>query len=120
MCIKFCKISRQVTPKATRLGKSLGVSRSLDFAKDDPTCQGNVLGKQQRTSRATPALQSAELLSKWGRVENQMEDLTSTERTEERVQEDFEIDELLGRAGLGESQPAGGSNARKLRAPIRL
>jgi hypothetical protein len=117
MRVEFCKIGRQVTLQGAEAREITGREQvALDFAKDDldliePTrvlgepVQADLEGQLQRRQPR------GKLLGRVGRtvVENQMQDGDpDTERTlKERVQEGFEIDELLGRAGLGEGQPAG-------------
>ena len=120
MRIEFGKIGCQVTLQGEEAREIIRREQvALDFAKDDldlikPTripgepVQANLKGQFQRRQPC------AKLLGGMGRavVENQMEDGDpGTERTlKEGLQEGFEIDELLGRAGLGEgqSQPARG------------
>ena len=117
MRVEFCKIGCQVTFQGDEAREVTRREQiALDFAKDDlhliePACvrgepvNPNLKGQLQRGKPR------AELLGGvgWAVIENQMEDGDpGTERTlKERLQEGLEIDELLGRAGLGEGQPAG-------------
>lgn len=112
MPVEFGKIGREVTLQGDEAREITGREQlTLDFAKDaldliEPT---RVLGEPVNTDlkrqlqRRQP---SAQLLGRMGRavIENQMEDLDpSTERTlKEGLQEGFELDKFLGRAGLGE------------------
>ena len=116
MRIEVGKIGRQVTlqgAEAREIPRREQVT--LDFTKDDlnliepPRVRGEPI-KVDLKSQLQRCQPRAELLGGMGRavVEPQMEDGDpGTERTlKEGVQEGFEVNKLLGRAGLDEGQPA--------------